>query len=49
MHPSFARLQLDQVEQLDLLLQHEVVETKEDPGALRHRHPGPRTLGGSGG
>jgi len=48
-HPGFARLELDEVQQLHLLLKHEVVEPQEDPGPMRHRHPGPGTLRGSGG
>jgi len=41
MYASLARLQLDEVEQLCLLLQNEVVETQEDSGSVGHRHPGP--------
>src|SRR5665647_2244069 len=35
--PSLAGLELDEVEQLHLPLEHKVVEPQEDPGSLRHR------------
>ena len=43
-----AGLQLDEVEDLGLALQHEVVEAQQYGGPLPHRHLGPHALRGTG-
>ena len=47
-HPGLAGLELDQVEQLVLPLQHQVVEAQHDPLAVLDRQPGPGPLRGTG-